>query len=296
MDKLRSMHTFVRIVDEGSLTAAANALRSSLPAVVRTLATLEEHLNVRLLNRTTRRISLTEEGKVYLERCRSILAEVEEAEAVLTAGQVEPSGTLTITAPVLLGQLYVAPAVTRFVQRYDKVRCKLVLADHIVNLLEENVDVGIRIGHLDDSSLVAQKVTTIRRLVAASPAYLRKHGVPKHPKELVTANCICSTGISSSPWAFREGSREFTVPVSGNLEFNQVAAAAEACAEGMGFGRFIAYQAMPYIAQKRLRIVLDQFEVPPLPLSIVYPHARLLPSRTRVFVDWMKKELKSLRA
>ncbi len=289
------MHTFVRIVGEGSLTAAANALHSSLPAVVRTLAALEEYLHVRLLNRTTRRISLTEEGRVYLERCRSILAEVDEAEAALTTRQVEPRGTLTITAPVLFGQIYVAPAVTRFVQRYDKVRCKLVFADHIVNLLEKNIDVGIRIGHLDDSSLVAQQVSTIRRVVVASPSYLRQHGVPKHPKELTRANCICFPGASGPPWAFRDGSREFTVPVSGNLEFNQAAAAAEACAEGLGFGRFIAYQVMPYIAQKRLRIVLEQFEVPPLPLSIVYPHARLLPSRTRVFVAWMKKELKAIR-
>ncbi|HEU0200841.1 MAG TPA: LysR family transcriptional regulator [Burkholderiaceae bacterium] len=293
MDKLRAMQVFVRIVEAGSLTAAARSINSSLPATVRTLATLEHHLDVRLLNRTTRRISLTEEGKVYLERCRSILAEVDEAEAAVSVGQSEPSGTLTITAPVLFGQIHVAPAVTRFVKSYDKVRCKLLFDDRIVNLLERNIDVGIRIGHLVDSSLVAQQVATIRRVVVATPAYLRRHGVPKHPKELASANCICTPGPAGSPWAFRQGTREFTVSVSGNLEFSQAAAAAEACAEGLGFGHFIAYQVASYVAQKRLRIVLEEFETAPLPLSVVYPHARLLPSRTRVFVEWMKKELKA---
>jgi DNA-binding transcriptional LysR family regulator len=293
MDKLRAMQAFVRIVDEGSLTAAAKVLRSSLPAMVRTLASLEQHLHVRLLNRSTRRLSLTEEGKIYLERCRSILAEIDEAESAVSTRQLEPSGTLTITAPVLFGQVYVAPSVTRFVQRFQNVRCKLLFADQIVNLLEKNIDVAIRIGHLSDSALVAQQVTTIRRVVVASPAYLRKHGVPKHPKELTRANCVCFPGASGPPWAFRDNDREFSVPVSGNLEFSQAAAAAEACAEGLGFGRFISYQVAPYVAQKRLRIVLEDYETAPLPLSIVYPHARLLPSRTRVFIEWMKGELKA---
>ena len=248
---------------------------------------------MRLLNRTTRRISLTEEGKVFLERCRNILAEVDEAEATATARQAEPSGTLTVTAPVLFGQMHVAPAVTRFVKTYDQVRCKLLLEDRMVNLLEKNIDVAIRIGHLADSSLVAQQVTMIRRVVVASPEYLRRHGLPKHPKELARANCICFPEPGASPWAFRQGAREFTVPVSGNLEFNQAAVAAQACAEGLGFSRFLAYQVARHIARKHLRIVLDDFETAPLPLSIVYPHARLLPSRTRVFIEWIKNELKA---
>ena len=287
------MQTFIQIVDMGSLTAAAVSMNSSLPATVRTLAALEQHLHVRLLNRTTRRISLTEEGKVFLERCRNILAEVDEAEAAVTARQAEPSGTLTVTAPVLFGQMHVAAAVTRFVKTYDQVRCKLLLEDRIVNLLEKNIDVAIRIGHLADSSLVAQQVTMIRRVVVASPEYLRRHGLPKHPKELARANCICFPEPGASPWAFRQGAREFTVPVSGNLEFNQAAVAAQACAEGLGFSRFLAYQVARHIARKHLRIVLDDFETAPLPLSIVYPHARLLPSRTRVFIEWIKKELKA---
>jgi DNA-binding transcriptional LysR family regulator len=291
MDKLRAMQTFVRIVDEGSLTAAAHALDSSLPAVVRTLATLEQHLQVRLLNRTTRRISLTDEGSAYLERCRGILAEIDETEAALTARHTEPSGALTITAPALFGQRHVAPSVTRFVQRYPKLRCKLLLSDDVENLLERRVDLGVRIGTLADSSLVAQAVGKLRHVVVASPAYLRRHGVPKHPKELGEANCICVVGGSLAPWVFRERSRESSVPVSGNLEFDQVAAAVQACADGMGFGRFLDYQVRDEMADKRLRVVLEEFETPPLPVSIVYPHARLLPARTRMCVDWLKRDL-----
>lgn len=293
MDKLRAMQTFVRIVEAGSLTAAARELRSSLPAVVRTLASLEQHLRARLLNRTTRRLALTEEGRIYLERCRSILAEIDDAEAALSVQHAEPSGTLTVTAPVLFGQLHVAPAVTRFVERYPKVRCRVLFHDRIVNLLERRIDVGIRIGTLADSSLVAQPVGKIRRVVVASPAFLRRHGVPKHPKELAHANCVCTNGGALAPWEFRDGARTFAVPVTGNLEFNQVAAAVQACTDGFGFGRFLYYQVAPAIARRRLRVVLEGFETPALPVSIVYPHARLLPSRTRVFVDWMKKELQN---
>jgi DNA-binding transcriptional LysR family regulator len=291
MDKLRAMSTLVRIVEQGSLTAAAKTLGSSLPAVVRTLAALEDHLRVRLVNRTTRRLSLTEEGKLYLERCRGVLAAVEESETALATRQADPTGTLTVTAPVLFGQVYVAPAATRFVQRHAKVRCKLFLSDQVVDLIERSIDVAIRIGHLADSSLVAHQVTRISRVVVASPAYLRTHGVPRHPRELTQANCLCFPGPAGSPWAFRDGARDFTVPVSGNLELNHAAPAAEACAAGLGFGRFISYQVLPYLARKRLRIVLAEFQVPPLPLSIVYPHAALLPSRTRLFIEWMKKEL-----
>ena len=156
MDKFKAMQTFVRIADEGSLTSAARALDSSLPAVVRSLAAYETSLGVRLFNRTTRRISLTDEGRQHLESCRQVLAALEESEAALSAGAGEPAGHLTITAPVLFGQMHVAPSVTRFLSRHPKMRCSVVLLDRIVNLLEEGMDLGIRIGALQDSSLVAQ--------------------------------------------------------------------------------------------------------------------------------------------
>lgn len=294
MDKLKAMQCFVRIADTGSLTAAAQALGSSLPAVVRSLAALEAHLGVRLFNRTTRRISLTEEGKRHLDSCRQVLAALDDAEAALRADASEPSGQLTITAPVLFGQMYVAPAVTRFVQRHRQMRCSLVLLDRVVNLLEEGIDVGIRIGALEDSSLVAQPLGQLRRMVVASPAFLRRHGTPQHPKDLRQANCVRFMAGGSTGWTFQDNGKALQVPVSGNLDFNHVAPAVEACVAGLGFGRFISYQVAPFLAQKKLQLVLEDFEPTPRPISVMYPHARLLPARTRAFIEAIKGELASL--
>jgi len=295
VDKFKAMETFVRIADEGSLTAAARATGSSLPAVVRSLAAYEAELGVRLFNRTTRRISLTEEGRQHLDNCRQVLAALEESEAALTAGAGEPAGHLTITAPVLFGQMWISPAVTRFVQQYEKMRCTVVLLDRVVNLLEEGIDVGIRIGALEDSSLVALPMGSIRRVVVANPAYLRKQGVPRHPRELQAANCIRMIAGTPTWGDFQENGRAFRLKVSGNLEFNHVLPAVQACADGAGFGMFFSYQVAPFIAEKRLKIVLEKFERPPWPISVVYPHARLLPARTRLFIDWIRNEITAFR-
>jgi DNA-binding transcriptional LysR family regulator len=295
VDKFKAMETFVRIADEGSLTAAARATGSSLPAVVRSLAAYEAELGVRLFNRTTRRISLTEEGRQHLDNCRQVLAALEESEAALTAGAGEPAGHLTITAPVLFGQMWIAPAVTRFVQQYEKMRCTVVLLDRVVNLLEEGIDVGIRIGTLEDSSLVALPLGSIRRVVVANPAYLRKHGAPQHPRDLQDANCIRMIAGPPTWGDFQENGRAFRLKVSGNLEFNHVLPAVQACADGAGFGMFFSYQVAPFIAEKRLKIVLEKFERPPRPISVVYPHARLLPARTRLFIDWIRNEITAFR-
>lgn len=296
MDKFKAMQTFVRIAEEGSLTAAARALGASLPAVVRSLAAYESALGVRLFHRTTRRISLTEEGRQHLERCRHVLAALQEAEEALGAQAGEPAGQLSITAPVLFGQMYVAPAVTRFVQRHPGMRCSALLLDRVVNLLEEGLDLGVRIGRLDDSSLVAQPLGEVRRVVVATPAYLRRHGTPRHPRELLQANCIRTT-MGPPTWGdFQENGKAFRLSVTGNLEFNHVWPALQACAEGAGFGMFFSYQAAPLVADKRLKIVLEEFEPPPRPISIVYPHARLLPARTRAFIDFLRAEITQFRA
>ena len=292
MDKLNAMHTFASIADSGSLTAAARSLSSSLPAVVRALATLETQLGVRLFNRTTRRIALTEEGRRYLSSCRQILAAVEDADNALRTEVAEPSGQLTLTAPVLFGQMYVVPAVVRFIRRYEKIRVKVLLLDRIVNLLEENIDVGVRIERLQDSSLVAQSVGSVRRMVVASPDYLRRNGTPRHPKDLLKENCIKFSGDSGPWWTFQDGAKKFTVPVSGNLELNHLAPAIEACAAGLGLGMFVSYQVAPYVARKKLKVVLQQFERPSRPINLIYPNARLLPARTKVLIDWLKRELK----
>ena len=292
MDKLKAMHTFASIADAGSLTAAARSLSSSLPTVVRALATLETQLGVRLFTRTTRSIALTEEGRRYLSSCRQVLAAVEDADNALRSEVAEPSGQLTLTAPVLFGQMYVVPAVVRFIRRYEKVRVKVLLLDRIVNLLEESIDVGVRIERLQDSSLIAQSVGRVRRMVVASPDYLRRNGTPTHPKDLLKANCVKFSGGAGPWWTFQDGTKQFTVPVSGNLELNHVPPAIEACAAGLGFGMFVSYQVAPYVARKELKVVLQKFERPPRPINLIYPNARLLPARTKVLIDWLKRELR----
>ena len=294
MDKFKAMQTFVRIADEGSLTRAARTLDLSLPAVVRSLAAYEADLGVRLFHRTTRRVTLTEDGRQHLASSRQVLAAMDEAEAQLSAGAREASGQLTITAPVLFGQMHVAPSVTRFLRAHPRMQCSVLLLDRIVNLVDEGVDLGVRIGNLQDSSLVAVPIGHVRRVVVAHPDYLRKHGTPKHPRDLQNSNCI--RNATGSTWGdFQEKGRAFKFQVSGNLEFNHVLPAVQACADGAGFGMFFSYQVAPYLAQKRLKVVLEKFERPPRPIQVVYPHARLLPMRTRAFIDWVRADLTAFR-
>src|ERR1043165_5294474 len=184
MDKLGAMHTFVRIVEDGSLTRAADSLDTSLPTVVRTLAALERELGVSLLKRTTRRIHLTDEGSQYLIRCREILTATQEAEALLTARRTEPVGKLSVTASVLFGRRHLAPILYEFLQRHPKASAEILVADRVVSLIEEGIDVAIRIAHLRDSSIVAIPVGQVRRVVCASEKYLRTHGVPQTPEDI----------------------------------------------------------------------------------------------------------------
>lgn len=292
MDKLLAMRSFVAIVDRGSLTAAATDLHRSLPTMVRTLAALEESLGTRLLRRTTRRMSLTAEGRVYLERCRSILGDIEEAEASVTRDQVEPRGQVRMTAPVLFGQMHVAPALSEFLNRFGEVQIELLLLDRVVNLVEEGIDLAIRIGHLADSTMVAVPVSQMRRVVCASPALLRTLGIPAHPSEMSEHPCVRFRGINpGDSWAFQDAGREISVKIRGNFTCNQAAAAAQACAEGLGFGMFLSYQVEPLVRAKRLEIVLADFELPSLPVSLVYPEARLVSTRLRVLLDWLKTAL-----
>ena len=243
MNKLAAMETFVRIVDRGSLTAAAAALDTSLPSVVRTLAALERELGVRLLNRTTRRIHLTDEGAQYLERCRAILSAVQETEAAFTAGRAEPQGRLAVTAPVLFGRRYVAPIVSGFLRRHPKVSAELLFVDRVVDLVEEGIDVAVRIAHLPDSSLVAIPVGKVRRVVCASPEYLRRRGTPRAPQDLREHACIRHTGNARrSDWQFRVGRRRVSVPIDAVLSSSDIESSLEACVSGHGLGMFLSYQ------------------------------------------------------
>jgi DNA-binding transcriptional LysR family regulator len=292
MDKLEAMRTFVTIVDGGSLTAAAEAMDRSLPTVVRVLANLEEDLGTRLLRRTTRRMSLTPEGRTYLERCRRILTDVEEAERSVTLGQSEPRGEVRMTAPVLFGEMHVAPALTDFLRRYREVQVELLLLDRVVNLVEEGIDLGIRIARLADSTMIAVPVGRVRRVLCASPAFLRDEGTPTHPRELGQRRCVRFRGIApGDTWTFQEGSRELSVKVAGDFICNQAGAATQACAEGLGFGLFLSYQVEPLVRSGRLQVVLEDFEPAPIPVSLVYPEARLISTRLRALLDWLKEAL-----
>ncbi|MCW8905557.1 LysR family transcriptional regulator [Sedimenticola sp.] len=294
MDKLQAMAVFVKIAEQGSLTAAANAMGKSLPSVVRMLASLEESLQVRLFNRTTRRIALTEEGLFYLERCRKILAEIEESEVALCQDQVEPHGTITLTAPVRFGEMHVAPSVTRFLSQYQGVQVNLLLLDRVVNLVDEGIDLAVRIAHLGDSSLIAKPVGEIRQVVCATPTLLAASGgAPRRPEQLSDLPCVHCTSISSSPlWHFSDSGKRLDVKISGAFMCNQVGASVDACVAGLGFGLFFNYQVMPWVKRGELETVLRKFEPAPLPLSLVYPHTRLMARRVRTLVDWLERDLK----
>ncbi|WP_304303597.1 LysR family transcriptional regulator [Pseudacidovorax intermedius] len=297
MDRLKAMQVFVRIAEQGSLTRAAEVLGSSLPAVVRTLAALEAHLGVRLFQRSTRRIALTEDGRHYLDSAREVLAAADAADRLLSQEAGTPAGQLTVTAPVLFGHMYVAPAIMGFMRAHPQVRCRVLLHDRPVNLVEEGIDVGIRISPLEDSSLVAQQLGTIRRVVVASPALLRERGLPQHPRDLAGAPAVRGQLDGAPHWSFDQPGRRtpLQVPLDVRLAFNHIAPAVEACAAGMGFGRFFSYQVLGPVRDGRLQWVLEDFEPPPRPVSVIYPHARHLPARTRAFVAWMKKTFEGLR-
>jgi DNA-binding transcriptional LysR family regulator len=292
MDKLRAMATFVRIVDGGSLTAAAEALETSLPSVVRTLAALEAALGVRLLNRTTRRHSLTDEGREYYERCKRLLADVDDAEAALSARRRVPKGRLRVTASVLFGRLNIAPLVTEFLARHSAMEVELLLLDRVVDLVDEGIDVGVRIAHLPESTLIALPVGSTRRIVCAAPAYLRKAGTPRVPLDLGRHRCIAFSGLGQThEWSFG-GARTERVAIRPVLTTNQVDAALDACAHGVGCGQFLSYQAQAALAAGTLKRVLTAFEPPPVPIHLVYPHARLLSANVRAFVDFALPRLR----
>jgi len=295
MDKLVAMTTFVRIVDAGSLTAAADALDTSLPTVVRTLAALERHLGISLLKRTTRRLHLTDEGAQYLERCRVILSAVQEAET-LVSSRSEPAGRLTVTASALFGRRHVAPVVSEFVRRYPKVNAELLFVDRVVNLIEEGIDAGVRIAHLEDSSMVAIPVGRTRRVVCASEAYLRRHGVPETPTDVRQHVCIRHVGLAPrNEWRFRVGTRSVVVPITSAITCNDIDSAINACMDGLGLGMFLSYMLPTEGSRGRLRYVLEKFEPEPTPIHVIYPQAKLLSNKVRMFIDECVGKMRAAR-
>ncbi len=293
MDKLSAMRAFVEIADRGSLTAAAQALGKSQPTMVRTLSSLESVLGARLLRRTTRRIALTEEGRGYLVQCRRILAEIEDAERSIASGDAEPRGDLRITAPVTFGQQHVAPIAMAFLKQYPKVRIELLLLDRVVNLLEEGVDLAARIGPLADSSMVATRVGSMRRLLVASPAFLKQHGHPADPEAIAGCPCVQFRGLGTGgTWRFWDGVRQIPVRMRGTFATNHALTAVEACVQGIGYGLFLAYQVAPAVTEGRLVRVLEAFEPVPDPVSLVYSDARMMSPSLRVLLDYTRDRLR----
>jgi DNA-binding transcriptional LysR family regulator len=294
MDKLRAMASFARIIDKGSLTGAAADLGVSLPSMVRTLAALERELGATLLNRTTRRSHLTDEGRQYLEQCRAILAQVQQAEAGLHSRRAAPRGRLAVTASVLFGRNYVAPIMSEFLQRHPEVTADLLFVDRVVSLVEEGLDGAVRIGRLADSSLAAIPLGRMRRVVCASPAYLRSRGVPRRPEDLRAHRCVRFTGLApQAEWTFRSPPRK--VAISSVLTCNQADAAIEACAAGLGLGSFLSYMVAPLMRAGKLKYVLEEFETEALPVTFLYPHSRMLSPTVRAFADLCVAKLRQAK-
>ena len=286
MDRLDAMQAFVTVADLKGFAPAARKLGLSPSAVTRLIAALENRLGARLLQRTTRQVALTDAGARYLERARRILADVEEAEITAEAERARPSGRLVISAPVGFGRLHVSPVLTNYLKRHRDVSAELRLEDRMINLVEEGVDLAVRVGHLADSSLVARHVGDMRRVTVASPAYLKSRGEPKKPQDIAAHDTI-QFGTTSGPaeWRFVDQDNEVRLTHSPRLSTNTADAAIRYAEAGGGLTRVLAYQAADAIKRGRLKIVLAKFEQPPLPIHIVYPTSRLLSAKVRTFID-----------
>lgn len=293
MDKLKAMAAFVRIVDAGSLTAAADSLDVSQPSMVRQLAALEQAVGVRLLNRTTRRMALTDEGREYYERCKLVLSAVDEAESSLTARRAEPRGRLRITSSVTFGRALLAPLVVEFMAAHPQLRVELVLLDRVIDLVQEGIDVGLHLAHLPDSSLVAVAAGETRRIVLGSSALIRRHrlgGVG----DLKNAPCVGFMGlVSAQDWPMVVDGQPTQVAVNTVFATNQIDAAILACERGLGYAQFFDYQVNESLRSGKLKPALQPHWPAPTPIHVVYPQARLLSGNVRSFVDFVLPKLRS---
>lgn len=285
MDRWQAMRVFVRVAESGGFAAAARQLNMSPPAVTRAVAALENRIGARLLTRTTRSLMLTEAGGRYLEDCRRILADMEEAEALAAGAYATPSGILTITAPVQFGRLYVLPAITDFLARYPAVGVRALFLDRVVNLIEEGADVGIRIGHLADSGLVAVRVGTVRRVLCAAPDYLDQHGTPQSMGDLHRHATIGLMGTRLSYERHSPAEGPTRGATQSRLICNTIDAVLAAALAGQGIAPLLSYQVAPSVAEGRLRLVLDDPDAVPLPVHIVTLEGRRAPAKVRAFID-----------
>src|SRR6202012_21223 len=283
MDRLDAMQAFVAVADSQGFAPAARKLGLSPSGVTRLIAALEERLGARLLQRTPRSVTLDDVGTRYLERARRILADVEEAERSAEGERITPSGRLVVSAPLGFGRLHVSPVMSRYLARYTDVSAELRLSDRTINLVEDGVDLAVRIGHLPDSTLVARHVGEMRRMVLASDAYLKRRGEPKTPQAVASHDTIQFGAMPDG--RFVEDGRDIRIVPTSRFTTNSFDAAIEYAEQGGGLTRMMAYQAAESLRRGRLKIVLAKFEEPPVPIHIVYPTSRLLSAKVRAFID-----------
>ena len=294
MDRFHGMTVFVAVAEAASFAAAGRRLRMSPPAVTRAVAALEERLGVRLLTRTTRLVRTTDAGARYLEDARRILLEADEADAAAVGVNATPRGHLAITAPALFGKLYVMPIITAYQRAFKETMVSALFVDRIVNLLDEGFDVGLRIGALPDSSLRAIRVGEVRRVVCATPGYLKKHGVPKTPADLANHQIIIATAVSAgSEWTFVKGKQKIGVKLSPRILINTNDGALEAAKDGFGLTRLISYQVASELATGKLKTVLSEYEETPLPIHVIHREGPHGSAKVRRFVDLAIEKLRA---
>lgn len=291
------MCVLLAVVDAGSFSAASRRLAMPLATVSRKVGELEAYLKTRLINRTTRQLSLTEAGHSYVAACRRVLEDIDEAERAATGEYASPKGDLVVTAPVVFGRLYVVPLISEFLSLYPDINIRLALADRVVHLMEEHVDAAIRIGVLPDSTLIATTVGAIRRVVCASPGYLARNGVPQHPNDLTSHQCITFDGLSSArSWIFQSGQSQLSVPVHNRLIVNTADAAIAAAVSGLGLTNVLSYQVADAVRNGALELALETFESASWPVNLVHTGQAPLPLKLRAFLDFATPRLRSRMA
>lgn len=294
MDRLEAMTVLLAVVEQGSLSAASRHLRSPLATVSRKVSELEAHLGSRLLQRTNRKIALTEAGRSYVEAAREILDRVEEAERAAAGEYSAPKGELTMTAPIVFGRLHVLPVVVDFLKAYPDINLRLMLGDRLANLVEDHIDLALRIGNLADSNLIATRLGAIRRRVYASPDYLARQAAIRRPSDLSVHDCITFEGMASThSWTFIDNKRELPVPIRSRLAVNTAEAAVDAAVSGLGITRVLSYQAAHAEAAGQLVPLLTDFEPQPAPVHLVYPSQGLVPLKLRALIDFATPRLRA---
>jgi DNA-binding transcriptional LysR family regulator len=294
MDRLDTMRAFVAVAEEEGFAPAARRLSMSPPAVTRAIAALEQRVGTRLLQRSTRVVRLTEAGTRYLADCKRILNEIDEAEASAAGLHGEPKGQLAVTASVLFGRLFVAPIILDFLARHPGVTVRALLLDRVVDLLDEGIDAAVRIAHLPDSALTAIRVGYVRRVVCASPDYLKAHGTPQTPADLSHLDVITFSQDAAQPtWIFGSEPNAVRVTPRSQLAVNSADVCIAAALSGRGLTRVLSYMVGPEVQAGRLAVVLKDFEPPPIPVHVVFPEGRRAAAKVRAFVDFAVERLRA---